>query len=79
MNNNNENSVLNKPVVSDRSFKWVYTILLTGIAAILNYCFDIPRPILSGINLLVIAAAAYKIADQYICLKSYHQLIKRRK
>ena len=56
---------LHIPVVSNRFFKWFYTIFITGLTAILNYCFDIPQPILSGINLLLIAIAANKIADQH--------------
>lgn len=61
---------LNIPVVSNRFFKWFYTIFITGLAAILNYCFDIPQPILSGLNLLLIAIAANKIADQHNRLKN---------
>jgi hypothetical protein len=61
---------LNIPVVSNRFFKWFYTILITGLAAIINYCFDIPQPILSGFNLLLIAIAANKIADQHNRLKN---------
>ena len=60
----------NIPIVGDRFFKWFYTILITGLDAILNYCFDIPQPILSGLNLLLIAIAANKIADQYNRLKN---------
>jgi hypothetical protein len=58
------------PCVSNRFFKWFYTILITGLAAIINYCFDIPQPILSGFNLLLIAIAANKIADQHNRLKN---------
>ena len=58
------------PCVSNRFFKWFYTIFITGLAAILNYCFDIQQPILSGINLLLIAIAANKIADQHNRLKN---------
>lgn len=58
------------PDVSNRFFKWFYTIFITGLAAILNYCFDIPQPILSGLNLLLIAIAANKIADQHNRLKN---------
>ena len=61
---------LNIPVVSNRFFKWFYTILMTGLAAIINYCFDIPQPILSGFNLFLIAVAANKIADQHNRLKN---------
>ena len=61
---------LNTPVVSNRFFKWFYTIFITGLAAILNYCFDIPQLILSGLNLLLIAIAANKIADQHNRLKN---------
>lgn len=61
---------LDIPVVSNRFFKWFYTIFITGLVAILNYCFDIPQPILSGLNLLLIAIAANKIADQYNRLKN---------
>ncbi len=61
---------LNITVVSNRFFKWFYTIFITGLAAILNYCFDIPQPILSGVNLLIIAIAANKIADQHNSLKN---------
>ena len=56
--------------VSNCVFKWFYTIFITGLAAILNYCFDIPQPILSGLNLLLIAIAANKIADQHNRLKN---------
>ena len=56
---------LNIPVVSNRFFKWFYTIFITVLVALLNYCFDIPQPILSGVNLLLIAIAANKIADQH--------------
>ena len=62
------NAVL--PHVSNRFFKWFYTILITGLAAIINYCFDIPQPILSGFNLFLIAIAANKIADQHNRLKN---------
>ena len=62
------NAVL--PLVSNRFFKWFYTILITGLAAIINYCFDIPQPILSGFNLFLIAIAANKIADQHNRLKN---------
>ena len=65
-----ETQALNIPVVSNRFFKWFYTIFITGLAAILNYCFDIPQPILSGLNLLLIAIAANKIADQHNRLKN---------
>jgi hypothetical protein len=58
------------PCVSNRFFKWFYTLLITGLAAIINYCFDIPQPILSGFNLLLIAIAANKIADQHNRLKN---------
>lgn len=58
------------PFVSNRFFKWFYTILITGLATILNYCFDIPQPLLSGLNLLLIAIAANKIADQHNRLKN---------
>lgn len=58
------------PVVSNSFFKWFYTIFITGIAAILNYCFDIPQPILSGFNLFLIAILANKIADQHNRLKN---------
>lgn len=68
--NNAEKQALNIPVVSNRFFKWFYTIFITGLAAILNYCFDIPQPILSGLNLLLIAIAANKIADQHNRLKN---------
>ena len=61
---------LNIPVVSNRFFKWFYTIFITVLAALLNYCFDIPQPILSGVNLLLIAIAANKIADQHNRLKN---------
>ena len=61
---------LNIPDVNNRFFKWFYTIFITGLAAILNYCFDIPQPILSGLNLLLIAIAANKIADQHNRLKN---------
>ena len=61
---------LNISVVSSRFFKWFYTIFITVLAAILNYCFDIPQPILSGLNLLLIAIAANKIADQHNRLKN---------
>ena len=64
----NEQSRLHS--VSNRFFKWFYTIFITGLAAILNYCFDIPQPILSGLNLLLIAIAANKIADQHNRLKN---------
>jgi uncharacterized membrane protein AbrB (regulator of aidB expression) len=57
-------------IVSNRFFKWFYTIFITVLAAILNYCFDIPQPILSGVNLLLIAIAANKIADQHNRLKN---------
>ena len=60
----------NIPVGSNRFFKWFYTILITGLAAIINYCFDIPQPILSVFNLLLIAIAANKIADQHNRLKN---------
>ena len=66
--NQQGNGVL--PCVSNRLFKWFYTIFITGLAAILNYCFDIPQPILSGINLLLIAISANKIADQHNRLKN---------
>ena len=68
--NNTEKQALNIPVVSNRFFKWFYTIFITGLAAILNYCFDIPQPILSGLNLILIAIAANKIADQHNRLKN---------
>lgn len=58
------------PAVGNRFFKWFYTIFITGLAAILNYCFDIPQPILSGLNLFLIAIAANKIADQHNRLKN---------
>ena len=70
MSNKPEKPQLNIPVVSNRFFKWFYTILMTGLAAILNYCFDIPQPILSGFNLFLIAIAANKIADQHNRLKN---------
>lgn len=70
MNKETQNPQLNIPVVSNRFFKWFYTIFITGLAAILNYCFDIPQPILSGLNLLLIAIAANKIADQHNRLKN---------
>ena len=65
-----QNEQLRLHSVSDRFFKWFYTIFITGLAAILNYCFDIPQPILSGLNLLLIAIAANKIADQHNRLKN---------
>jgi uncharacterized membrane protein AbrB (regulator of aidB expression) len=65
-----QKQALNIPVVSNRFFKWFYTIFITVLAAILNYCFDIPQPILSGLNLLLIAIAANKIADQHNRLKN---------
>ena len=67
---NAEKQASNIPVVDNRFFKWFYTILITGLAAILNYCFDIPQLILSGLNLLLIAIAANKIADQHNRLKN---------
>ena len=70
MTQETQNQQLNKPVVSNRFFKWFYTIFITGLAALLNYCFDIPQPILSGLNLLLIAIAANKIADQHNRLKN---------
>ena len=70
MTQETQNQQLNIPVVSNRFFKWFYTIFITGLAAILNYCFDIPQPILSGLNLLLIAIAANKIADQHNRLKN---------
>lgn len=60
----------NIPVVSNHFFKWFYTIFITGLAAILNFCFDIPQPILSGFNILLIAIASNKIADQHNRLKN---------
>ena len=65
-----QNEQLRLHSVSNRFFKWFYTIFITGLAAILNYCFDIPQPILSGLNLLLIAIAANKIADQHNRLKN---------
>ena len=70
MNKETQKPQLNIPVVSNRFFKWFYTIFITGLAAILNYCFDIPQSILSGLNLLLIAIAANKIADQHNRLKN---------
>ena len=65
-----QNEKLSLHSVSNSFFKWFYTIFITGLAAILNYCFDIPQPILSGLNLLLIAIAANKIADQHNRLKN---------
>ena len=65
-----QNEQLRLHSVSNSFFKWFYTIFITGLAAILNYCFDIPQPILSGLNLLLIAIAANKIADQHNRLKN---------
>ena len=65
-----QNEQLRLHSVSNSFFKWLYTIFITGLAAILNYCFDIPQPILSGLNLLLIAIAANKIADQHNRLKN---------
>lgn len=55
--------------MNNRIFKWFYVIFIVGIAAIVNYCFNIPQSILSAFNLLIIGIAAYKIAEQYNQLK----------
>lgn len=65
-----QNPQLHKHNVSNRFFKWFYTIFIVGLAAILNFCFEIPRSVLSGLNLLIIAIAANKIADQHNRLKN---------
>ena len=65
-----QNPQLHKHSVSDRFFKWFYTIFIVILTAILNFCFEIPQPILSGLNLLLIAIAANKIADQHNRLKN---------